>query len=616
MRPRISPHTTSRCTTTGEVVALPLATPDPQAPTPAAAHPADLRNSLETAAPEAPANLHGDEAECVADYIKALVGQRTIEDPHTGAPRAAQYRDVLVLARARTHVHHLEVALAARDIPAISARRGGLVGTLEAQDLQALLTFLSAPFKNLALAHALKSPLLGANDDDLIALAQAARVNVESGPTDWWPCLHGMSLASPALQRARRLLSEWLALTGLMPTHDLLDRIYHQTDAINAYRASVPPWRAAQVQANLEAFIGLSLEVESGRYASVPRFIERLKRYAADASENQEAPDEGEDTRDNAVRVMTIHAAKGLEAPIVLLLGANSHSKRPDYADVLIQWNPEEPQPERFLVFDTKPKTGVAATWFDDEEALAARENLNLLYVAMTRARDVLVVSGVEEKQGAQRSWYGRIAGAISSGAEPPSLPLGRGAGGTGTVVEKSVAVTTEPSVSLTPNPFPEGRGEHAIGQRTTSQSTAATRLGEALHLALDIASRSSPIALLQTSSLNLTESEITSAWQHAQRLIATPALAQFFNPANPSAHNELELVAQGQLIRIDRVVETVDALWVLDYKLRLTHASEVAHVAQLRKYASAIAQLYPQKPVRAAFIDCTAFTCQEIAVV
>ncbi len=605
-------HTTARSSEPGEVIVLPLAvaTADGETSTIDGASPAEpqtLRQPLSMPAPDQAPSLHVDEASGVAEKIKALVDRHTLDHAAPGGPRATQYRDVLVLVRSRTHVHHLEAALAARDVPVISARRGGLTSTLEAQDLQALLGFLIAPFNNLALAHALKSPLFGAADDDLVALASAA-LKGEPDVQDWWPCLQALAAPSAALLRARQLLGEWLGLTGLLPTHDLLDRIYHQADAINAYRASVPPWRAAQVQANLEAFIALSLEVESGRYASVPRFIERLKRYASDANS---APDEGEDTRENAVRVMTIHAAKGLEAPIVFLVGANSQHKPAEYADVLVEWLPKEPRPTRFVAFDTKPKAGIAATWFAREEELAARENLNLLYVAMTRARDLLVLSGVARKKAAGTSWYARVAEVVAetsdsgpdelaplSEAAADELPALAGSAG------RAVAATNKPAAT-------------PIGSRSNFQTTAATRAGEALHAALDIASRGKPIVLLQASPRGLAKPEIELAWRRAHEIITAPALSLFFTDANiVQAHNEVELVAHGKLLRIDRLVHTTETIWVLDYKLRLTLASAAAYAAQIEQYAAAVALLYAQKTVRAALIDCTACTYQEIAVV
>jgi len=106
--------------------------------------------------------------------------------------------------------------------------------------------------------------VFGCSDEDLIVLASASGAS-------WWERLQGLgSEASTALLRARQLLQWWLDLAGVVPVHDLLDRIYHEGDVRRRYAAVAPAALHRQVQANLDAFIELALALDAGRYPSLP----------------------------------------------------------------------------------------------------------------------------------------------------------------------------------------------------------------------------------------------------------------------------------------------------------------------------------------------------------
>ncbi len=107
------------------------------------------------------------EAEQFAAHIADIVANWNVQD-EDGTLRRAEYRDIMVLVRKRTHLRVYEHALRARHIPFLTSRRGGLLDTLEAEDIQALLTFLITPFADLELAQALRSPLFACSDEDLM----------------------------------------------------------------------------------------------------------------------------------------------------------------------------------------------------------------------------------------------------------------------------------------------------------------------------------------------------------------------------------------------------------------------------------------------------------------
>jgi len=167
---------------------------------------AGLRDPLREADSEPVDSRRRREAERLAERLRAMVGIWQIDDK-AGGTRALRYGDVMLLARSRTRLAEYERALSAAGIPFDAASRGGLLGTLEACDVVALLEFLILPAADLQLAHALRSPVFACTDEDLLALAARRE-------TGWWPRLEALAAAgeaSPHLARAARLLTGWRA---------------------------------------------------------------------------------------------------------------------------------------------------------------------------------------------------------------------------------------------------------------------------------------------------------------------------------------------------------------------------------------------------------------------
>src|SRR5262249_22507554 len=137
----------------------------------------------------------------------------------------------------------------------------------------------------------------------------------------WWERLMRLVAQeiTPELRRAQQLLGGWLERADTLPVHDQLDRIYFEADAERRYQAAVPQALQGSVAANLRAFMQRALDTDSGRYPSLPRFLHELG--ALRDAPQQEAPDEGmiSDAAD-AIRILTVHGAKGLESPIIWLL--------------------------------------------------------------------------------------------------------------------------------------------------------------------------------------------------------------------------------------------------------------------------------------------------------
>ncbi|MDP2254161.1 MAG: 3'-5' exonuclease, partial [Thiobacillus sp.] len=340
------------------------------------------------------------------------------------------------------------------------------------------------------------------------------------------------------LARAARLLTRWRAHCGALPVHDLLDRIYFEGDVEACYAAAVPEAMRPQVAANLRAFMQLALTQDAGRYPTLAGFVRELASLIDDADA---APGEGlAADGENAVRLLTIHGAKGLEAPIVWLLGGSDHARGDCYA-VLAPWPPEAPRPVHFSLFGKLEDRGAAREgWFQEEADLAQRESDNLLYVALTRAAQALIVSG----DAGRNAWLARVDAAWKNLALPVDLPC---------------AVAEAPSAISVPARIEAP----AVGQRVVPPAANPIAAGgELFHACLETLAPPGASRDLSALAARLgLETQLDTTEAAARALLAQPHLARFFDPAQyRRAYNEWALLdGSGRLQRLDRVVEFDD---------------------------------------------------------
>jgi ATP-dependent helicase/nuclease subunit A len=549
-----------------------------------AAMAAGLRNPLTTPQPDADDRAVHEEARQFARVLRdEVLGRWGVADK-TGALRAARPGDVMALVRKRTHLNLYERELEKARIPFITSRRGGLLHALEAQDVIALIETLLLPHAELKLAHVLKCPIFGCSDDDLLLVFAPG-----SEPRGWERLLALAAADCPVtLSRAAQLLTRWRAHCGTLPVHDLLDRVYFEGDVEARYAAAVPEAMRPQVAANLRAFLQLALTQDGGRYPTLAGFVRELASLVDDSDA---APGEGlAADGENAVRLLTIHGAKGLEAPIVWLLGGSDHPKGECYA-VLAPWPPEAPRPLHFSLFGRQDDRGAAReNWFNEEADLAQRESDNLLYVALTRPQQALIVSGEAHKN----AWLARVDAAWKDRGLPADLPI----------AAAEAAVCAPPSIRIE---------APAVGQRIVPPAVnPAASMGELFHACLEYhAPPGAPRDLPALAARLGLEAQLDRTDAAARALLAQPHLARFFDPAQyHCAHSEWALLdSSGRLQRLDRVVEFDDAIWLIDYKTGddsrgVSDAQLVErHRAQLAGYRSLLAELHAGKPVHAALL-------------
>lgn len=582
-------HETHQHELPGHVEVLELAVAEPEDEAEQESEELVLRNPLTTRRAETGEGARQLEAQQFAETLQTIVNEWSVREKDI--ERRAGYGDIMVLVRSRTHLQVYEEALRARHIPFISSRRGGLLDTLEAEDVQALLMFLITPFADLALAQVLRSPLFGCRDQDLMLLAQ-------TGEGSWWSRLQQLAEPSPVLQRAAGLLQGWLKLADKLPVHDLLDRIYFEGDVLARYSAVLPPEMRARSTANLHAFMEIALSVDAGRYPSLPRFLQELRELRASSDD---APDEGRLGQvGNAVRIYTVHEAKGLEAPIVWLLDANVELRSREDHDVLLDWPTHEHQPLHFSMYADQASRGKKRVpLFEQEAALQKREEMNLLYVAMSRAQQALIVSGNSNgRENKSPTWYDRIAAVVAGQANPLRT--------TGRQAEEGQRKTEPVTAAALPSVAP-------VGQRAARISEQQQR-GIWLHgLLQQLTEGGAPVKIAELRQrLGIPDEEVGLMQSLAQQLIDRPELQRYYDPRQyRRACNEMPYVnARGELKRIDRLVEFDDEVWVLDYKTGEA-ANPGKYRAQVIEYRNAMQAVYAGKPVRCALLFGDGILCE-----
>lgn len=522
------------------------------------------------------------EARSAARAIAALV--------ESGTPPG----DVMVLARQRAPLSRLAMELQALRLPFASGESLELAALPEARDLIALLDALASPSHDLSIAQALRSALFGVDDDTLFALSQAARA--QPAPCRWWSAL--MADGSAALAESRERLARWAEAARMLPPHDLLDRIVHEGDLHARVAARVPVARRASALATIDAMLLLALQLDGGRYPTLYGFVRALKRRPLRLPGPRET---------DAVQLLTVHGAKGLEAPVVLLLDADAQARNAESYSVLIDWPVEAPAPRRmaFVASESAPPPSLADA-MAAEFAAREREELNGLYVAFTRARERVLVSHTEPKRRSPTSWWPLIAPHATEweageaerprpGPEPVVLPT-----------LPAVPPAARPAATTAPGTGPDA-----------GVSDRVARLGSALHRVLEWAAAGAQRR--GAASLEESARAAAAAWQlepaaaeeiarAARAILGSAAARPFFGPDGIEwAGSEVNVPHRGEVLRIDRLVARRDegglTWWVLDYKLAAAPQSDPALLEQLRRYRDAVAALQPGDRVRAAFL-------------
>lgn len=539
------------------------------------------RPSLTVARQEVEEHRRAAEASAIAHAVLELVRQGV-------APG-----QIFVLARKREPLRVLALALKRLGLPHVAPEDTPLLDAPDVRDLLALLDVLASSGQTLSLAHALRSPLFGVSESDLLSLADAARERQSS----WWSALMHQQSGSAALLRAKELLQRWAGLATRSTPHDLLDRIVFEGDLLARLAAAVPPSEHRHRLAAVDALLALVLDLDGGRYASVYKLVRALRKRALKLRWPAEL---------DAVQLLTVHGAKGLEAQVVFLMDADAAPARAESATLAVDWPVHAATPERvaFLASESRCPPSLMDL-LDEEHQQRAREELNALYVAMTRARSLLVISRTPGRRASETSWWAHV----SPLATPWHLA---GPDAQSAVTEsRQCSLLTLPILAV----LPTSRADVEAGARAMVPVADTAALGEALHRVLEWASgpqgdghslENLSDAAARSFGLNAQQQQSLARAAHA--IWNSAECAPFFDAASLIwSGNEVAINHEGQDLRIDRLVCRIEAgrntWWVLDYKLHPAPDSDAGYCEQLSNYRNAIRSLQSGDAVRCAFI-------------
>ncbi len=319
----------------------------------------------------------------------------------TGRPVRAG--DILILVRKRhPFAVPMVAALKARGIAVAGSDRVELTDLVAVKDLMALGDFLTLPEDDLALAVVLKSPLFNLTDDDLLALAPGRKGTL-------WKALLAAADQNIRLKPAAETLKRWRAKADFTPPFEFFSDLLDRDGGRRQFMERLGPEAAD----GLDEFLELAISYDDGAPPSLTGFLSSLRQGGHVVKRDME---HGRDE----VRVMTVHGAKGLEAPIVFLPDTCTIASGDSPGTRLVELESAArpsgvPAPLVWAVKGTS-RVAVIRAAREAEEGRAAAERNRLLYVAMTRARDRLYVAGFEGKKGrAKGCWYDTIEAALAA---------------------------------------------------------------------------------------------------------------------------------------------------------------------------------------------------------
>jgi ATP-dependent helicase/nuclease subunit A len=499
---------------------------------------------------------------------------------------------VMVLARKRDRLAVMQDELRQLGIPTEQPEKADLAEAPEVQDVVALLDALVSPAHDLSLARALRSPLFGVEDADLVPLALLRREPAHR-KASWLDLLQQAPGLPAALQGLGARLAQYQAWLQALPPHDALHAIYEQGDVLARFAAAAPAPQRERVLANLRALLAAALQIEGARYLTPYALVRAFRKGRIKAPNRANA---------EAVRLLTVHGAKGLEAQAVLLLDTDAQPSRAETMGVLVDWPGEAACPRKFvfLASESAPPPCAQDT-LAAEQAERQREELNALYVAMTRAKAQLVVSSVEAKNATPGSWWRRIA-PLAVPVEPVAAAVPGAT--TGASAGDSFHLSVLPAVP--PAPVTSAALQAVPEPETDS---LAARLGQAMHGLLEHAADASggwsPARLAQLAqAFEIAPAQVRQAADMARCILAGEGAWVWDAHHIEWAGNEVELVHQGQRLRLDRLVRRRGGgWWVLDYKSAVQPEAQAALVGQLQRYRRAVQAACPGEAVSAAFL-------------
>ena len=546
--------------------------------------------------------------------------------------RAVQPQDILVLVRSRGEfVGALVAALHDLNVPVAGVDRLRLTAPLAVQDCLALIRFALQPGDDLTCAALLTSPFLGWDQDALFALAHRRKGSL-------WSALR--EAGSPAA----KWLGEVLALADFTAPYEFLETIL--SGPLQGRRKLLQRL-GGEAREAVAALLAQALAFEAANAPSLQGFLSWVEADDVDLKRDPEAPVD-------AVRILTVHAAKGLQAPVVVLADATAAQQAESGGHVMLELG--DPPVEVPVFHGGKAgRLGPIETRAEAADADRAAEHWRLLYVALTRAEDLLFVGGAlprariatSEPKLPEDSWYAHVERAVVDKWDPADEPDAlwgsvrrHRAGSAPPVLDaapaEAIPVAALPAwalVQATPEVRPpQPLSPSAIAADDIAQpppgpaALAAARRGQLLHTLFErlpgVASEDRArvgAAWLARIAPELDEVTRATLLDTALSIIEAPRFAALFGP-DALAEAPIAATVGATVIagKVDRLLIEADRVQLIDFKTGLkvpATADEAApyHLRQMAAYVAALARILPTKRVDAALLYTATATLIEL---
>jgi ATP-dependent helicase/nuclease subunit A len=530
--------------------------------------------------------------------------------------------DVLILVRSRGELASLIVArLFGERVPVAGIDRLHLQEPLAVRDLLAAVGFAVQPRDDLNLANLLVSPLLGWNQQQLFDLAHGRN------GASVWSALRDSAAERQDFAEARAALLSLLAMADYTTPHQFLETVL--TGPVQG-RRKLYGRLGLSARDPIDELLSSAIEFERGETASLDRFLAWFSK--GDVEIKRDASTSG-----NAVRVMTVHGAKGLEAPVVILADSTSDPERLGGPSSVLNL-----PVDGLAVPLVRPRKAETMAPFDlvidTEKLLDLEEHWRLLYVAMTRAAERLVVAGVKPRgERSEDCWHTRVERALTAlGAQWQDDATGHevlryrgsiiGSAVKPKAARRDIALPEVPGWAQTAAP-PEARPPRPLAPSAIAEDRepapppseamrAAARRGTLIHQLLERLADVAPEQRRNAASRWLNQAqELETAQQRSDvveevcRVLEEPSLAPLFGPASLAEAPLAATLPDGRVIAgtVDRLLVEPDRISVLDFKTGRVPAADAsipaAHRAQMQAYAEALRVIFPGRPIRTALL-------------
>ncbi len=528
--------------------------------------------------------------------------------------------DIMILLRKRGRFADLMVrALKQKpnDVPVTGVDRMRLMEQLPVMDLLALIQFVLLPEDDLNLATLLRGPLLNLSEDDLMNLAAG-----RNGLSLWQNLKNVRQI--PHIQAIYDYLFMWLGKADYLSPFAMLSQILNEPCPANATSGRKALWSRLGLDAldPIDELLNSAQNFSRRHPPSLQNFLHWLQ---ASDSEIKRELDNGKNSGLGQVRIMTVHASKGLEAPIVFLPDTANLPRSNDVPKFL--WDDSTNLP---FYLASKPSTGPTRHIWDDARRKQMQEYRRLLYVALTRASHRLYIGGWEPKKkegDGTTCWHSLVQDGLKA-SETHATPADKGV-----IVWEDPALRSATESQSIPTPsniidLPLWATKNApketvelptlspskLAAMTQSAATpdAAFARGRIIHRLLqslpDLDAAKRQVAagrFLRHPQYELTAAQQADVQQEVIKILDHPDFSALFSPTS-QAEVPLAGTADGRKIsgQVDRLVVLPSEILIVDYKTNRPPPSDVrqipeAYRAQMEAYRGVLRDIYPDRKIR-----------------